>query len=138
MLLYSGVQPQLALSAPQPGHSQGTRLGQLFVAQDSKIIVLCHLVLRVSNIMILYIFLGFFSKCKSKYSLCSSTLAASGSVVIKFENAFDTVNKIDSFKMVNPSSKLTTYALPKTLNEKIRHMRRKDLQSINLIKGFVF
>lgn len=88
--------------------------------------------------MILYIFLGFFSKCKSKYSLCSSTLAASRSVVIEFESAFDTVNKIVSFKMVNPSSKLTTYALPKTLNEKIRHMRRKDWQSINLIKGSVF
>ena len=70
--------------------------------------------------MILYIFLGFFFKCKSKYSLCYSTLAASGSVVIKFESAFDTINKIVSFKMVNPS-KLTTYALPKTLNEKIRH-----------------
>lgn len=88
--------------------------------------------------MILYIWVGFFSKCKNKYSLCYSTLAASESMVMKFESAFDTVNKIVSFKMVNPSSKLTTYALPKTLNEKIRHMRRKDLQSINLIKGFVF
>ena len=88
--------------------------------------------------MILYIWVGFFSKYKSKYSLCYSTLAASESMVIKFESAFDTVNKIVSFKMVNPSPKLTTYALPKTLNEKIRHMRRKDLQSINLIKGFVF
>lgn len=58
---------------------------------------------------------------------------------MKFESAFDTVNKIVSFKMSKPIIKVNDLCSSKdTEQEKIRHMRRKDLQSINLIKGFVF
>ena len=93
--------------------------------------------LRVLKIIILYTLLEFIPRCKSKYSLCYSILAESRSVFISLKSTFDIVNSF--FLNDKPVIKAKNLCSSKDNEWTAKtQTRRKDLQSMYLIKGLVY